>query len=88
MLFPTICGLTEFSTVQQVDLNRAGADPRLPRAIFRDLNDLPEGEKRLAYYLPQDDSIAGKYTGKRFEGGTSGEEVSAIATADYLSTFY
>jgi hypothetical protein len=59
-----------------MDLNRTGADPRVPRAIFRDLTDLPQGQERLAYYLPQDDQTATNYTGKRFEGGISGEDVS------------
>ncbi|GAA6017393.1 hypothetical protein JCM11491_006641 [Sporobolomyces phaffii] len=66
------------------NLNRTGADPRVPRAIFRDLTDLPQGQERLAYYLPQDDPTASKYTGKRFEGGVSGEDAFEFRwTRDY-----
>ncbi|GAA5873978.1 hypothetical protein JCM16303_002649 [Sporobolomyces ruberrimus] len=66
------------------NLNRTGPDPRVPRAIFRDLTDLPQGQERLAYYLPQDDTTASKYTGKRFQGGISGEETFDFRwTRDY-----
>ncbi|GAA5933392.1 uncharacterized protein JCM15063_001303 [Sporobolomyces koalae] len=66
------------------DLNRTGPDPRVPRAIFRDLTDLPRGEERLAYYLPQDDATANNYTGKRFEGGVSEAETFDFRwTRDY-----
>ncbi|GAA5834609.1 hypothetical protein JCM3766R1_003615 [Sporobolomyces carnicolor] len=69
---------------KNVDLNRTGPDPRAPRAIFRDLTDLAPGQERLAYYLPQDDPTASKYTGKRFEGGVSGEETFDFRwTRDY-----
>ncbi|GAA5895276.1 uncharacterized protein JCM6883_001458 [Sporobolomyces salmoneus] len=58
-----------------MNLNRTGADPRVPRAVFRDLtSEFAPGQERLSYYLPQDDTAANKYTGKRFEGGVSGEE--------------
>ncbi|GAA6058968.1 hypothetical protein JCM10212_001678 [Sporobolomyces blumeae] len=70
--------------IDRPDLNRIGADPRLPRAIFRDLSELPQGEQRIAYYLPQDDNIAGRYTGKRLEGGESGEDTYDFRwTRDY-----
>ncbi|GAA5985689.1 hypothetical protein JCM5350_007458 [Sporobolomyces pararoseus] len=66
------------------DLNRTGPDPRVPRAIFRDLSDLAPGQERLAYYLPQDDSTASKYTNKRFEGGITDEETFDFRwTRDY-----
>ncbi|GAA5966641.1 hypothetical protein JCM8115_000234 [Rhodotorula mucilaginosa] len=46
---------------------RLGPDPRLPRAIFRDLTEvLPEGQGRVAYYLPINDDTALSYTEKRY----------------------
>ncbi|GAA5920488.1 hypothetical protein JCM1841_003511 [Sporobolomyces salmonicolor] len=62
------------ATKTGADLQRAGPNPRLPRAIFRDLSDLPEGDQRVAFYLPQDDATATKYTKQRLDGGESGED--------------
>ncbi|GJN90224.1 hypothetical protein Rhopal_003223-T1 [Rhodotorula paludigena] len=51
------------------DLPRLGPDPRLPRALLRDLSaEFPEGEGRVAYYLPSDDANAVAYTQKRYDG--------------------
>lgn len=53
----------------QNDLPRLGPDPRLPRALLRDLSaEFPEGEGRVAYYLPSDDANAVAYTQKRYDG--------------------
>ncbi|POY72190.1 hypothetical protein BMF94_4827 [Rhodotorula taiwanensis] len=56
------------------DLPRLGPDPRLPRAIFRDLSAvMPEGEGRVAYYLPIDDEAAQSYTEKRYSAAETAE---------------
>ncbi|BGP56466.1 hypothetical protein JCM8202v2_004086 [Rhodotorula sphaerocarpa] len=53
---------------------RLGPDPRLPRAIFRDLSDdFPEGQGRVAYYLPVNDEAATLYTEKRYSADESAE---------------
>ncbi|TNY18632.1 RNA polymerase II-associated protein [Rhodotorula diobovata] len=57
------------------ELPRLGPDPRLPRAIMRDLSsEFPEGEGRVAYYLPSDDPNAIAYTEKRYAGEETGPE--------------
>ncbi|GAA6028574.1 hypothetical protein JCM8097_007289 [Rhodosporidiobolus ruineniae] len=59
------------------ELPRLGADPRLPRAIFRDLSEvLPEGDKRISYYLPSDDATAVAYTQKRMSAQDTAEDES------------
>ncbi|BGP00974.1 RNA polymerase II-associated protein [Rhodotorula toruloides ATCC 204091] len=53
---------------------RLGPDPRLPRAIFRDLtSEFPEGEGRVSFYLPANDQAALGYTEKRYTGEESAE---------------
>lgn len=71
----------------QNELPRLGPDPRLPRAIMRDLSsEFPEGEGRVAYYLPSDDPNAIAYTEKRYAGEETGpEEVRRCARCTLLS---
>ncbi|GAA6021674.1 hypothetical protein JCM10207_008109 [Rhodosporidiobolus poonsookiae] len=54
------------------ELPRLDADPRLPRAIFRDLTDTL-GESRVSYYLPSDDATAVAYTQQRQSGQPTAE---------------
>ncbi|GAA5904762.1 hypothetical protein JCM8208_001347 [Rhodotorula glutinis] len=57
------------------ELPRLGPDPRLPRALMRDLSAaFPEGEGRVAYYLPSDDPNAVAYTEKRYAGEETGPD--------------
>ncbi|ORY74052.1 RNA polymerase II-associated [Leucosporidium creatinivorum] len=46
---------------------RVGADPRLPRAIFRPV-EIPDEEGRIGYFLPQDDETAAQYERRREQG--------------------
>ncbi|GAA6050641.1 hypothetical protein JCM3770_000868 [Rhodotorula araucariae] len=62
------------------ELPRLGPDPRLPRALLRDLSsEFPDGEGRVAYYLPTDDANAIAYTEKRY----TGEETAPEETFDF-----
>lgn len=45
-------------------LSRSGADPRLPRAIFRNVQ-IPGDDARIGYYLPTDVETAVAYETKR-----------------------
>jgi hypothetical protein len=59
----------------QNELPRLGPDPRLPRAIFRDLTEtLGEDLARVSFFLPTDDSTAVAYTQKRMAGEASAED--------------
>ncbi|GAA5987564.1 hypothetical protein JCM10908_002010 [Rhodotorula pacifica] len=63
------------SSVAPNEPPRLGADPRLPRAIFRDLTEvLPEGQGRVAYYLPTNDDTALAYTEKRYSAEETAED--------------
>lgn len=55
------------SNAQGGSSHRAGADPRLPRAIFRPV-EIPGEEGRVGYYLPQDDETAAQYERRREQG--------------------
>ncbi|GAA5906162.1 hypothetical protein JCM6882_006063 [Rhodosporidiobolus microsporus] len=65
------------------ELPRLGADPRLPRAIFRDLTEeLGDELARVSFYLPADDATAVAYTQKRM----AGEETAEGETYDFRWT--
>ncbi|GAA5983448.1 hypothetical protein JCM11641_007852 [Rhodosporidiobolus odoratus] len=71
------------------ELPRLGADPRLPRGIFRDLTEaLGTASARVAYYLPSDDATAVAYTQKRMHGEDTaeGEEFEFRWIRDYEVT--
>ncbi|GAA5824962.1 hypothetical protein JCM11251_006042 [Rhodosporidiobolus azoricus] len=68
------------------ELPRLGTDPRLPRAIFRDLTEeLGDELARVSFYLPADDATAVAYTQKRMAGEDTaeGEAFDFRWTRDY-----
>lgn len=69
----------------QGSAGRAGADPRLPRALFRPI-EIPDEPGRIGYYLPEDTQTAAGYELRRSQGAdgvVEGEEFSFRHVRDY-----
>ncbi|GAA5870783.1 hypothetical protein JCM8547_001707 [Rhodosporidiobolus lusitaniae] len=68
------------------ELPRLGPDPRLPRAIFREISEnLEPTDQRVSFFLPQDDATAVAYAHKRMsaEDTAEGESIEYRWVRDY-----